>query len=113
MSVFRNSGNHLVRVSCPQCGRFELDPSDLILVVAARPEQCVYVFVCPSCDRLIRENATQDAVVSLVSIGVETLWLSEPDEPGQASDALTAIDLAEFMVTLAALPTADREELFR
>jgi hypothetical protein len=114
------SGARLV-ACCTACGRVDIEPGEVVLLVSRHPDLCAYVFACPMCDRVTRVLADDEAITRLVGAGVVADWIPDPIEgrrspanaarglppsSGPVTDSLTPADLESFLGQLASLPTA-------
>jgi hypothetical protein len=87
---------------CPFCGRLELMPQQVRLVVCNVESWSFYAFTCPTCHEEVRKPAPHDVVTLLVSGNV----VAEPwNVPAEALEdhngpALNHDDMLDFVLRL-------------
>lgn len=92
-----------ITTECPQCGRVELGPDDLAVVVSPLEGSAWYVFDCRGCARQVFKPATSPVVTALSRLDVPVRLvpaevLERPD-PGDGP-ALGVDDLLDAMLWL-------------
>lgn len=88
--------------SCPQCGRVELEPAELTLVVFDLKERSHYRFHCEGCDQDVVKPADEQVVALLAQGGVLPEMRSFPQEALEEHEgAPVSIDeVLEFILAL-------------
>ena len=92
-----------ITTSCPQCGRVDLEPDDITLVVSPHEERSWYLFDCPGCVRRVVKSAAASVCAALRSVRIVTWTVPAemlervlPDE----APALVVDDLLDLLLVL-------------
>jgi hypothetical protein len=61
-----------ITTSCPRCGRIELAPDDVTLVISPHEDSSWYLFDCASCVERVVKPAPATVAIALSSISITT-----------------------------------------
>lgn len=87
-----------IKVTCPECGDIDLQPSDLELSVA--PTWATYRFRCSECGEVVRKPADTEIVDLLSSAGVPTVVIPAEVLETRMGPVISYDDVLDFALAL-------------
>ncbi|MCB0914088.1 MAG: hypothetical protein H6525_06770 [Actinobacteria bacterium] len=87
-----------IKVTCPDCGDIDLQPTDLQLSVA--PTWATYRFRCSECGEMVRKPADTEIVDLLSSAGVPTSVIPAEVLEVRSGPVISYDDVLDFALAL-------------